>query len=135
MMNIKFRSLPYLAIIVFALNSSIVYSQDLSGASFVNREEGKFRTLLKKTGEVLWQASWTIDKNKEEEIIHMKEQGFGKYNGSKEDISWTMNSSFIAGNTPKVFSTTRTAYLNNKEIWKSTSYTGNIIGGIIGCYP
>jgi len=97
-----------------------LFAQELS-PSIENHEEGSYRTLLKKSGRIIWQASWVINKEtkNEKKVVTVTEKGHGYYNNSKKDIHWLMESSFIQNHGPRVLETTRVAYSSDdKEIWK-----------------
>lgn len=72
------------------LSPLIAYSQDLAQLKISGTEEGSYRTLLKKSGQVIWQADWSVMKTNKDnkEIIKITERGRGKYNDSPKDISW-----------------------------------------------
>jgi len=99
----------------------IAYSQDLSQLKISATEEGAYRTLLKKSGKVIWQASWSVNKTNKDgkDIVKITERGNGKYNDSSQDISWITETSLIAGKNPLILETIRTASdSGNNEIWR-----------------
>lgn len=105
---------------IFLFPTSIL-AQDLSQLHIANHEKGSYRTLLKKSGKVIWQASWSINKiNKNgKDIVNVTEKGSGKYNNSSENINWILESVFIIENNPLVLRTERTAFgLDGKELWR-----------------
>lgn len=114
--------LPSVFICFFLLLSPcLIYAQDLSRLKISASEEGSYRTLLKKSRKVIWQASWSIRETTKDgkKIVKITEKGSGKYNDSAQDISWVMETSFIPGKNPLILETIRTARdsLNN-QIWK-----------------
>jgi len=107
--------------ILLILSPIIAYSQDLSQLKISATEEGAYRTLLKKSGKVIWQASWSVNKTNKngKEIVKITERGSGKYNDSPQDITWVMETSLILGNNPLILETIRiTRDSGNNELWR-----------------
>lgn len=99
----------------------IVHSQDLLQLNIANHEEGIYRTLLKKSGKVIWQASWSVKKMVKDgkEIMKMSERGRGNYNNSSIDINWVVETRFVSQYNPFVLETKRTVFSpGNKELWR-----------------
>jgi len=113
-----FASIIGISLLLFPL---IAYSQDLAQFKISATEEGSYRTLLKKSGKVIWQASWSVMKTNKDgkEIVRITEQGSGKYNDSPQNINWVMETSLIPGNNPLILETIRIAHdPGNNEIWR-----------------
>jgi len=107
--------------IVSILFPLIAYSQDLSQLKISATEEGAYRTLLKKSGKVIWKAHWSVNKTSKDgkDIIKITEMGNGKYNDSPQDISWIMETSLITGKNPLILETIRIASdSGNNELWR-----------------
>jgi len=107
--------------ILLILSPIIAYSQDLSQLKISATEEGAYRTLLKKSGKVIWQASWSVNKTHKDgkDIVKITERGKGKYNDSPQDVKWVMETSLIPGNNPLILETIRTTRdSGNDELWR-----------------
>lgn len=77
-----------LSLIIFALLSKTAIPADLSEADIGPHEEVAYRTLLKKTGEVIWQSNLSINKTSKDgnQIVKILERGRGRYNNSPVDM-------------------------------------------------
>ncbi len=97
-------------------------------------EKGSYRTLLKRSGEVLWQASWTVGTVQENgrEIVRFEEEGSGRYNASPEDIRWTVQASYIDQDPPLVLETRRVARgADNTVLWERHKIFDRVKGRLI----
>lgn len=105
-------------ILVFPFN---VFSQGLSYSSVPAHEEGGYRTLLKKSGEYIWRADWSLDVNTSDESrpAELIENIYGKYNDSKDDIRCVVQSRLFLSKTPRVLGTVQVASSDKDEgIWQ-----------------
>jgi hypothetical protein len=114
--------------IVSILFSARGYARDLSKFTIAATEEGAYRTLLKKTGEVIWQARWSVNKTSTDgrDIVKITEKGKGKYNDLPGAVSWIMETSFFMENNPPALNAVRTVFgPHHKEIWKKSKTFDN----------
>ncbi|MBM3249197.1 MAG: DUF3108 domain-containing protein [Candidatus Omnitrophica bacterium] len=118
--NRKIRN--YIVFIIF----SFLYALPVIGYAQLQfnidgNEESTYRTILEKSGKVIWQAERSVIKRVEDgkEIVVVSESGHGKYNNSPEDMHWIVKSRILSSQDPVVLETTRTAFSsNNKELWR-----------------
>ncbi len=113
-----------LALFIFLLPIT-AFSKDLSVSWVAKHEEWSYRTLLKRTGKVIWQADLNMERMTKDNqaVVRMAEKGFGNYNNSPDAISWEMEAFFAIENPPLFMEITRIAKSDNgRELWRKSKF-------------
>jgi len=100
----------FLTILFIIFAHSLSFAQELSCPAVSNNEHGVYRTILKKSKQVIWQAEWSAHREAAKEgpgVIRINETGYGKYNDAQEPMSWKMEFNFTAETPPRVLNATR----------------------------
>lgn len=120
----------FVSVLTFFFLDSMASAQELSRPPVADHEHGIYRTIIKKSKKIIWQAEWFLNKEilenqdnsiKNITIVRVEESGYGKYKNAENPITWKMESTFTLEDPPKVLNTIKAAIAKDgKESWRKS---------------